>query len=73
MKIGIEPISTCDTNNDQLAHRLKSMNPKEREQLIENMAEELLFAEDEVQKAIVSFFMRADKGMATSLEKWLGL
>lgn len=73
IKSEIEPISISNANCDQLAHRLKSMSPKEREQLIENMAEELPFADYEVQKSIVSHLVRADSAMGASLEKWLAL
>lgn len=70
----IDEALTTDINyNDQLPLRLNKMSPEEKERLIENMAEELLFVDDSIQKIIVRGFYDADRELGTSLEKWLGL
>ena len=57
----------------QLAWRLQSMSEQEKNTLIDNMGEELLFIDEGIQKKIVDCLKEANKAVGTSLEKWLRL
>lgn len=57
----------------QLAWRLQSMSEKEKNTLIDNMGEELLFIDEGVQKRIAGYLKEANKAVGASLEKWLRL
>lgn len=61
------------TATGQLAWRLQSMSEKEKNILIDNIGEEMLFIEEGVQRRIVSCLKEANKAVGASLEKWLGL
>jgi catalase len=62
-----------DGINDQLALRLQSLSNKEKDNLIDNIVEDMLFIDEEIQKVIVGYFKEADKVVGASLEKWLAL
>jgi catalase len=59
--------------NDQLSLRLKSMSKQDKEDLIDNIVEDILFIDEKIQKTIISYFKEADKLVGASLEKCLGL
>jgi catalase len=60
-------------SNDQLALRLQSMNKMEKQRMIDNIVEELLFIDQEIQKIIVNYFNNVDSETGASLEKSLDL
>ena len=62
-----------DLITGQLAWRLRSMTDKERDILIENMGEEMLFLDESLQFEIVRYLADANEDFGVSLEKWLGL
>lgn len=64
---------TGNMNNDQLGLRLQTMSKQEKENLIDNMAEDMLFIDEGIQKRIVCRLKEADTALGASLEKWLGL
>ncbi|HPO04666.1 MAG TPA: catalase [Bacillota bacterium] len=57
----------------QLAWRLQSMDEKEKNALIDNMGEEMLFIGENIQRVIVQYLKDANTAVGNSLEKWLGL
>ncbi|NLY70809.1 MAG: catalase [Clostridiales bacterium] len=59
--------------NDQLSLRLKSMSKQDKENLIDNIVEDILFIDEKIQKTIINYFKEADKAVGASLEKCLGL
>ncbi len=58
---------------DQLSWRLKSMDLNEKEKMLANIAEELLFLDDMIKHSIVKIFNETESGLGPSLEKWIGL
>lgn len=68
-----ESLYSGSINNDQLALRLQSMSKQDKEKMIDNMVEDMLFIDEEIQKKIVGYFGEADNAVGASLEKWLGL
>ncbi len=57
----------------QLAWRFRSMDEKEKDTLIENIGDELLFVDEKIQRTVIDHISDANKDVGTSLEKWLGL
>ncbi|GAB1475247.1 catalase [Bacillota bacterium] len=62
-----------DLINGQLAWRLRSMSDKEKEILLENMGDEMLFLEESLQSEIIGYLSDASEAVAAALKKWLGL
>ncbi len=74
--IGESEMSPREKNSwpsGQLAWRLHTMTEREKNTLVENMGEEMLFLEEDIQQTIVGYLKEANKAMGASLEKWLGL